>query len=148
MATVRQKKAIKAHFCDCEFCELRSKCSICGIDNGLQRAHIVPQYLIRDIIEDGIDKAEWLSFDGSNIFALCKTHHRQYDSFSLSNEDIEKIRGIVDKKLCEFIQFVEDKSVREKKLIRFDRWAERTNKFLFGGGDVISFTYICQKKLV
>ena len=127
------------HLCSCSFCDKKSTCAICGSDKGLHRAHIVPRHIISLLLEESEEKRAWLSFEGPNVFALCKIHHGQYDGFRLRG--FNDIRWLIELKLEDFMDFITGKHIDEEGKKKLDRWIKRTNDFIFNGGEVLSFSY-------
>lgn len=132
---------MKPHLCNCEYCEKRTSCLVCGSKEHLHRSHLIPRSLIECILEKTTELEDWLSFEGDNVFTLCQNHHRQFDSFKLPMKDSDKIKYHLERKFREFVDFIQDKHVKTAGRIRFDRWAKKTNDWMFGGGEVLSFKY-------
>lgn len=136
MATLKQNNN---HICNCEFCKNRTPCLICGTFDDLHRCHIIPQRIIYRIIENTPEREEWLDFKGKNVIIMCERHHRDFDCFKLKEIDI--LKPYVMNTIEEFIKFTEGKSISEKGKRILDIWVDKNNKWLFGGGKVISFEY-------
>ncbi len=130
-----------SHFCNCEYCDKRTSCFICGKPDGLQRAHIIPQRIINSILEDTEEKEEWLSFDGNNILSLCSVHHRLFDNYKLDHEGRRTIMPLVHEALAAFISFTSAKTTKKAGKRTIEVWTEKMNKFMFGGGEVIKFEF-------
>lgn len=122
---------------------MKTPCLVCGSFENLQRAHIIPRYVVSIFItendKDSKEKEDWLSFGQNYIIILCKQHHTEFDRFILSEKDKQKISHYIADALERFSYFIKEKlyyQENEKKLLR---WAERTSVFLTGKKDQITF---------
>lgn len=131
---------VNNHLCNCEFCKQKAVCTICGSANELHRAHIVPRSIIIGFLEDIKAKNEWLSFQGKNVFILCKKHHSQFDNFRLPHEELLLIKDHVLTRIREFCETVDNTIVGAQRK-RLARWADKSNKMFFDGHPVIGFNY-------
>ena len=80
-----------------------------------------------------------MSFEGDNIIILCKKHHKELDTYKLKEKNFI-IVYLLDK-ISKFIKFSTNKTIKRKDALKFNRWMERNNNWLFGGGEVINFKY-------
>lgn len=130
---------ITSHLCNCKYCDKKTPCLICGRFENLHRAHIIPRYLVAIILPESL-RDEWMSFEGRNIFILCGKHHREFDSYTLAPRDLGKIRDFVVGTINEFMPLTYSGFETNLRGVRaIDKWADRNNKFLYGGGRVLSF---------
>lgn len=134
------KKPIN-HVCNCQYCTQRTTCLICGTDKNLHRAHIIPRNIVSCIIENSEDKDRLMSYSEDNVFILCEKHHRAFDCFKMPLREVVHIYPYLDIGYRDFISFLNTKSVKEKDRKKIDRWADKTNKWLFGGSEVIRIWY-------
>ena len=71
---------------------MKKACEICGISRKgiIDRCHIVPKFFTSKIV--GLGKyTAFRKGEGINTFYLCKNHHTLFDSFSLTDDELEKI---------------------------------------------------------
>jgi len=66
----------------------KKKCLICGYTRAVDRAHIIPKSILRDIKQF----KEYVGFDNENIIILCKNHHFLFDKGELTNKEWQKIK--------------------------------------------------------
>ncbi len=130
------------HLCNCQFCTNKSVCLVCGSKESLDRAHIVPQRVINAVLENDSVKEKFLSFEGPNVFALCRKHHIEFDRFVLENEFKEILRPHIDNLVGEFMGYITGKSVLGYSRVKMHTWATKLNAWLYGGGEVVTFRFL------
>ena len=116
------------HKCNCEHCELRTPCLICG-EEKIDRAHIIPGAIIHEL-EEGDVKEKWGDINGHNIMPLCREHHQDYDLFRTSKRNLDIIKDYVGDKLMEFYEEIENVKVSGYFAIKSKKWLDKVEKWL------------------
>ena len=130
---INMSKKIKLyHQCNCPDCDKNTGCFICSTMKDLDRCHIIPRWLVKLVIPQEF-REEWLSFEGNNVFTLCKNHHRLFDAMKLSKAEFDIIKDIVADKLSYFTKIVEvikNRKLPKRFIDKINGYAQKQNILL------------------
>jgi len=122
---------IETHVCNCKYCDKKSSCLVCGTKNDIDRAHIIPRYLVQFLPKEFDDeKKKWLSFDGTNLIPLCGEHHKDFDLFRLSYKQMENIRPLLAIMLGRFAQMLKGTTANSKVVRKFELYVGKQSAWL------------------
>lgn len=107
------------------------KCVICGFDRIVDRAHIIPKTIFKNL--KGYTK--YIDYDSEATIYLCRNHHALFDFGKLTEDEGKKLREsishfqpVIENLLNSEIKPIPKKVGRfeiEKAIKRFNRWKEK-----------------------
>lgn len=90
------------------------KCAVCGVNEPLERCHVIPRKDIRKV-EPDIATAPTLKklmgFSPENTVILCRNHHKLFDAGKLSADELQNIQNKVHSVKSKYSEIVYGKNV-------------------------------------